>query len=136
LKKNKNSGFDEVFSALRKILARYPSDFSPKFDTPDNFYLESRSVVWNGKPLFFGAVQIKKNYVSFHLMPVYTCPELLNGLSPELKKRMQGKACFNFKETDKALFVELAKLTAAGRERWTSQEFLRSLAEKTSHAKA
>ncbi len=59
-------------------------------------------------------VQIGKNYVSYHLMPVYGCPKLLDGLSPKLKARMQGKSCFNFKETDEALFSELEKLTATG----------------------
>jgi len=61
--------------------------------------------------IFFGAAQIKKNYVSFYLMPVYMFPELLKGISPELKKHMQGKSCFNFKKVDPELFKELTKLT-------------------------
>jgi hypothetical protein len=51
----------------------------------------------NGKKvIFFGAAQIKKNYVSFYLMPVYMFmfPKLLDNISPELKKHMQGKSCF------------------------------------------
>jgi hypothetical protein len=44
-------------------------------------------------------------------MPVYYFPELLTGLSPELKKRMQGKSCFNFVEIDFILFGELDQLT-------------------------
>jgi hypothetical protein len=35
-------------------------------------------------------------------------------ISPELNKRMQGKACFNFREVDAALFRQLAELIAAG----------------------
>jgi hypothetical protein len=35
-------------------------------------------------------------------------------IPPELKKRMQGKTCFNFAEIDPALFRQLADLTAAG----------------------
>ena len=136
MKKSRNLEFDEVFSALKKILARHTSDFFPKFDTPDNYYLETRSPVWKSRPLFFAAVQIKRNYVSFHLMPVYMCPELLKGISPGLKRRMQGKACFNFKAPDEQLFAELAKLTAAGRERWTSKDFLLRLAKMTSGARS
>ena len=34
-----------------------------------------------------------------------------DGISPELKKRMQGKSCFNFKDVDEKLFKELAALT-------------------------
>jgi hypothetical protein len=56
------------------------------------------------KELFLGATQIKKNYVSFYLMPVYMCPDLLKNISPELKKHMQEKSCFNFKRVEKSLF--------------------------------
>ena len=47
-------------------------------------------------------------------MPLYWEPSLVKGISPALKKRMQGKSCFNFTSYDPALFRELAKLTAAG----------------------
>ena len=65
----------------------------------------------NGKPLFFGAAKVNKNYVSFYMMPVYMFPDLLDGISPALKKRMQGKSCFNFKTADASLFNELDQLT-------------------------
>jgi hypothetical protein len=76
--------------------------------------VDTKHVQKNKKPMFFGAVQVKKSYVSFHLMPVYMKPELLNKLSPGLNSRMQGKSCFNFAEIDKPLFKELAALTKAG----------------------
>jgi hypothetical protein len=38
-------------------------------------------------------------------------PDLLDGISPALKKRMQGKSCFNFKSIEPALFDELSMLT-------------------------
>ena len=57
-------------------------------------------------------------------MPVYVMPELLNGLSPELRRRMQGKSCFNFTKIDKALFEELAALTEAGYLSFKQQGFV------------
>ena len=51
-------------------------------------------------------------------MPVYIFPDLLEGLSDGLKKRMQGKSCFNFTTLDKALVAELAQLTTTGIERF------------------
>ena len=48
-------------------------------------------------------------------------PDLLDGLSPELKKRMQGKSCFNFKAVDKALFKELGALTRQGYQRFKKE---------------
>lgn len=64
--------------------------------------------------MYFGSVIIQKNYVSFHLFPLYACPELNKDISPELLQRKQGKACFNFTEPDLLLFVQLAALTVAG----------------------
>ena len=51
-------------------------------------------------------------------MPVYMYPEMLETISPDLKKRMQGKSCFNFKSMDETLFDELAALTKRGFERF------------------
>ncbi len=78
----------------------------------------------NKKPLFFGAVQIKKTYVSYHLMPVYVKPDLLADMSPELKARMQGKSCFNFAAADQGLYRELAALTKAGFASYEEQGFV------------
>ena len=109
--------FDEVFEALKAIMARHASSLVVAVDGPDNYLLNTHySERWK-KELMFGAVQRKKNYVSYHLMPVYMCPELLDDISPELRKRMQGKSCFNFKVVDQALFRELAQLTRRGFDR-------------------
>jgi len=48
-------------------------------------------------------------------------------MSPELKKRMQGKSCFNFKEVDEKLFKELARLTKAGAAKFTDERFIEGL---------
>lgn len=105
---------DAVFSALRQILERHKKYLVTKVDEPGNYALETQNPVFRGRPLWVAAVQTRKNYVSFHLMPVYMFPDLLKDLSPALKKRMQGKACFNFATIDPTLFEELASLTEAG----------------------
>jgi hypothetical protein len=64
---------------------------------------------------------VKKNYVSFYLMPVYMYPDLLQDISPELKKRMQGKSCFNFKKVEPNLFEELAVLTRKSVEKFQQE---------------
>lgn len=48
-------------------------------------------------------------------------PDLLLGASAALKKRMQGKACFNFKAVDEDAFEELEALTRRGREAFASR---------------
>jgi hypothetical protein len=77
-----------------------------------------------GKDVWFGAARIGKSYVSYHLMAVYAFPDLLDGISPELKKRMQGKSCFNFTRVDEKLFQELEELTQQGYERFKQEEMI------------
>jgi hypothetical protein len=115
--------FGPVFAHLRDIMARHASALTVKANTPENYYVNSPKP-YNKKDLFFGAVQAKKNYVSFHLFPVYMFPELLKGVSPGLKKRMQGKACFNFVSVDEGLFEELGALTRRGFEEFQRRELL------------
>lgn len=116
--------FSEVFIELKGILLPYADNLVRKTDNEQEFYLDTRHIMKNNQPLFFGAVQIKKNYVSYYLMPVYVNPDLLDTISPELKKRMQGKSCFNFKTIDAELFKELAALTKAGFDDYVQQGFV------------
>ena len=113
--------FSLVFEELKSILKPYAETLTVKADTEDTYYLDGPySEKWK-KELFFGSAQIKKNYVSFYLMPVYMYPELLKDVSPELKKRMQGKSCFNFKKVEPDLFAELASVTRKGAEKFIKE---------------
>ena len=113
-----------VFAELRKVLEPYAMKLDAKKDDKTELYIDTRHIQKNKKPLFFGAVQMKKSYVSFHLMPVYVKPELLASASPELKTRMQGKSCFNFAAVEPALIKELAALTKAGYASYKEQGFV------------
>jgi hypothetical protein len=62
-------------------------------------------------PIMFGSVRAGKAYISYHLMPLYMNVAMTAKVGPALKKRMQGKTCFNFKTPDEALFADLAELT-------------------------
>ena len=110
--------FPIVFEQLKSILKSFESGLTITADTSNSYSLDGPySEKWK-KALFFGSAQIKKNYVSFYLMPVYMFPELLKEVSPALKKHMQGKSCFNFKKVEPELFKELTELTQKGAERF------------------
>ncbi len=109
--------FPAVFEELKSILKPFAQELTVTADTAEVYSIDGPySEKWR-KQLFFGSAQIKKNYVSFYLMPVYMFPDLLKDLSPGLKKRMQGKSCFNFKKAEPELFEELARLTRKSVER-------------------
>jgi hypothetical protein len=111
----KQHSFQATFDTLRGVLEKNARRLLVTVDKPGDYQVASPSLKDRiGRPLFVGAVQIKKNYVSYHLIPVYTTPALLDAISPALKKRMQGKSCFNFTSIDSDQAKELAALTKAG----------------------
>jgi hypothetical protein len=126
VKTRANSGddFALAYARLRDILILYQDRLEVTADSKYKFYTETRSASHNGKPLFFAAVVMGKAYVSYHLMPLYWDPALLKGISPQLKKRMQGKSCFNFTEAKPTLFRELSRLTAKGFALYRSRNLL------------
>jgi hypothetical protein len=102
--------FPLVFEKLRSILKPYEKSLAVKADSVNTYYLDGPySEKWK-KELFFGSAQIKKNYVSFYLMPVYMYPDLLKDISSDLKRHMQGnpasilrKLNLNFSRNSRAL---------------------------------
>jgi hypothetical protein len=103
--------FEAVHSRLRDIILRHRGDLALTKDGPGGVAIEVPGL--EGKPWgYVAGTRLGKSYVSYYLMPVYATPGLKDALSPELRKRMQGKACFNFKSVDERLFAELEELTA------------------------
>jgi hypothetical protein len=103
-----------IFNRLRAILQKHAGALTVTQDTATRYALEGGLHPTHRRPMPIAWVQVGKAYVSFHLMPIYGCPELLKGMSKGLAGRMQGKSCFNFKTVDDALFEELERLTASG----------------------
>ncbi len=115
--------FQTTFARLKRVLQKYEKHLTVKANTATNYYLDAGYSEKFKKEIFFGAVTVKKNYVSFYLMPVYAFPNLLKDISPTLQKRMQGKSCFSFTTIDDQTLNELAVLTQKGIERYKKENF-------------
>lgn len=116
--------FQSVFDVLRQLLSVYEDRLACKSPNPGYYYLESTTPTYKKRPMAFAAVRTGKNYVSYHLVPVYAAPELAKTMSPELKRRRQGKGCFNFTTVDETLFRELESLTEAGYSNFKKRNWL------------
>jgi hypothetical protein len=102
-----------VHERLKQILRPYGTDLVITRDGAPGMALEVPGL--EGKPWgYVAGTRLGKRYVSFYLMPVYASPELSASLSPQLQRRRQGKACFNFTKVDEGLFAELSDLAARG----------------------
>ena len=118
--------FSEIFAALKPVMAEEECRLAVQTDTSSEYSLVTKGPSpfpqHKGHPMWFGAVKLGKAYVSFHLMPLYMSPALEKNISPALKKRMQGKTCFNFKTVpDEELLADLRKLTTACAAAWDKQ---------------
>jgi hypothetical protein len=104
---------DAVHDRLKAILRAHRGDLAVTADGPGGLTLEVPGL--EGKPWgYVAGTRLGKRYVSVYLMPVYASPELDARVSAGLRKRKQGKSCFNFDRIDEALFAELDDLAARG----------------------
>ena len=111
----KNGRFQETFATLRALLEPHAKRMIVTADAPGHYQLSSPTMTDRiGRPLFCASVQINKSYVSYHLMPVYMDKALRDSMSGALRKRMQGKSCFNFTTIEPDDLRELAAITRKG----------------------
>ena len=113
--------FQPVFARLRELLQAHQADFTITHDTPERYGLEgpvgpATVRAWGGKvktsKIPVAWVEMRKTYVSYHLMGINGRAKLIAGLSKPLRARLQGKTCFNFTAVDDALLRELQTVTA------------------------
>lgn len=88
--------FDALFAELRPLMDRHASSLQVTRDEPGDLQLETGRAGPSGTHLPFGSVRTCEDHVSFHLMAVYSHPDLLAGVSDDLREQMGGRTCFNF----------------------------------------
>src|SRR5262249_55522322 len=121
--------FAEVFKALKPILEKHAGKFKVTADSAAAYSLDTQKPSpfpqHKGHGLAFAAIKPGKSYVSFHLVAIYMSDTLQDLVSPALRKRMQGKACFNFKTVpEKEILNDLRTLTAACVKDWQGRGWM------------
>ncbi len=81
--------FQATFERL-KILQKYEKRLTVTADKPGAYYLDAGYSEKLKRRIFFGAVTIKKNYVSFHLIPATPTP--ICSTVSRLRSRSECKA--------------------------------------------
>ncbi len=93
-----------LFDDLKAMLEEYEDPLRPKHDEEGNFDLWSfKDVEILGrkrKEVFFAQVVIRKGYVGFYYMPIYTDTDLAEVFPPELLSTLKGKSCFHIKSLE------------------------------------
>ncbi len=114
----KQDQFPQIFTQLKTLLQPLVPPLVVGADSLDSYVVNAPAASKYPAGQFVGSVRLGKAYVSYHLMPVYMFPTLLDDLSAPLKGRMQGKSCFNFTQPlTEVTLAELTHLTSASIER-------------------
>jgi hypothetical protein len=108
--------FQRLFERFKAILAPYAARMYVTADDSRMYGVDMAPEGERDPSTWFAGTRLGKRYVSYYLMPIYVRPALLDGISPELRRRMQGKSCFNLTKVDETLLSELESLTRSGYE--------------------
>lgn len=103
-----------VFNTLYQLLVPYLEYLSVTEKSAEYFYANSRLTDDKNKPIFFAMIKAKADQTTFHFMPLYCFPYLLDSISDDLRKQLKGKSCFNFKQINEPLSDELSALLKQG----------------------
>ena len=106
--------FQALFERFKTMLEPYAERMHRAEDAPGMYGVDMAPEGERDPSTWFAGTRLGKRYVSYYLMPVYVRPSLLDGISPELRRRMQGKSCFNLSKIDEPLLAELEALTKKG----------------------
>lgn len=114
------------FSAVEARLSSILDPYRDRLESNDLYGVNTLKWPDGGAHDFFAGVRVGQRYVSYHLMPIYALPDLAANISPQLRRRMQGKSCFNFTTIDENLMTELEALTKRSFAHFTSDAYPRT----------
>jgi hypothetical protein len=114
----KNQELLPLFVELQALLAPYGEHFAVKEPEPGRYELWSTvNTAPTGKPEhtpYFAGLIVQKSYVGLYYMPVYTNPEIVSQLGPELMARLKAKSCFHIESLTPVLRDQIGEALQLG----------------------
>ena len=99
---------DELVAELRALLVPYED----VLEASELYGIEVLHRPGSKAHDWFAGVRPGKGTAKLMLLPIKARPELLDGISPALRKRVSGDALFTLKPGDDALLAELGQVVA------------------------
>jgi hypothetical protein len=112
----------ETFLAKDKYIGSQAKQEKPAYHLYGN-----KDVSLFGKkpqPTYIAGVIQQKNYVSFYFSPIYSHPDFFSNISPDLRKVLKGKSCFNINKTSPQLLEEIESLLKKGINKYKEIEWI------------
>ena len=127
---------EEIFSEIKKILKEQSKDYieadkyigsKAKMVKPEYHLYGAEEVSILGKKpenTYIAGVIQQKNYVSFYFSPIYSHPDSFEDISPDLKRYLKGKSCFNITKGTAQIYKEIDKLLKKGINKYKELEWI------------
>jgi len=107
-----------IYDALRTLLAKYSPPLVVTYDLDSRYELWSqKEIFFAGKKrgeIFFAGLIIRRHYVGFYFMPIYSNPGMKKMLGKELVARLKGKSCFHSTALDRTLAAQIRQALNEG----------------------
>ncbi|MFX1237644.1 MAG: hypothetical protein ACFFAS_10745 [Promethearchaeota archaeon] len=89
-------------------------------------YGSKKVSVFGRKPqnIYMAGTILQKNYVSFYFISIYSHPEIFEDISPQLKKFLKGKSCFNINNVSPQLLKEIEEILKKGIKKFKEIEWV------------
>jgi hypothetical protein len=82
--------FQALFDRFKAMLEPYARKMHLADQRPGMYGLDMAPEGQRDPSTWFGATRLGKRDVSYYLMPIYVQPSLLDGVSPELRRRCRA----------------------------------------------
>ena len=116
---------DKIFIEIKNILEKNSGNYfktekyigsQAKQKPGFHLYGNKKVSLFGKKPqqTYIAGVIQQKNYVSFYFSPIYSHPDEFIEMSPELRKTLKGKSCFNINKITSQLLDELEEFLKKG----------------------
>jgi hypothetical protein len=127
---------EKIFQEIKEILQKNSQGFmetekyldsQAKTDKPGyHLYGKEEKSYYGKKPqqMYMAGVIQQKNYVSFYFTPIYSHADEFKDISPDLRKFLKGKSCFNITKTTQPLLEELEDLLKKGIDKYKEIEWI------------
>jgi hypothetical protein len=114
------SDTSEVYARLREVLEPYVPGMQVMQANERGLYLNTNALMKNRQPLFFAAVMLTGDQVSFYVQAVEMYPDLLGDFAV-LEPHLEGLSCFVFDAVSQVEIEALRGVLSAGLARFKAE---------------
>lgn len=126
----------KIFNQLKKLFKQHSSGLDVKKKYLDSKAKQQKSALHlygkkelsiagrKSQPTYLAGIIQQKNFVGFYFMPIYSHSKEFKIENKQLKKSLKGKSCFNLKELNAEMLLEIDKIIKRGKKLYKKEGWI------------